>query len=171
FSAGNAFLANAATLGLHVPNVRDELYWSFVETTAGVYDFSAFDAYVDAVAAAGVKLTFTADWSNTLYDPNTSRGGGQGFPDNATSIQKYGDYILATIAHYHGPSGRHPGIFAAVEIWNEFNGTWNGGYSGQAAAAPMTALLASVYPRIKAAYPTLTVLGGACVLAPLGYAQ
>jgi hypothetical protein len=67
----------------------------------------------------------------------------------------YGEFAQAVVARY---KTRNPGTIAAVEIWNEPNGSW--------AAAPVDRgaayanLLKVVNPMIKAADPSVVVVGG-----------
>ncbi len=150
---------------IHISRVRDEIHWSHVEQQIGVYTWDTIDPYMDALDANNYGILFTADFSNGLYD---ARGDNAGFPDTVELREAFADYVMAVLDRY---STRNPGLIEAVEIWNEPNGTWNGGLSNAQMAVAYTELLEVVYPRIKSSYPSLLVLGGATVLVPQGYWQ
>lgn len=84
--------------------VRTDLTWESVERQPGVYDFSAFDALLDAVAARSMRAILILDYGNPLY------GGGP--PKTDTAIAAFAAYARAAAQHFVG----RPVIF---EVWNE----------------------------------------------------
>jgi len=93
--------------------VRMDLFWQGVETSAGRYDFSAYDALLAALEARSMKLLAILDYGNPLYSAD-----GQP-PNSPAAIQAFGDFAEATARHFPGHGVRY-------EIWNEPNlaGFW-----------------------------------------------
>lgn len=90
---------------------RMDLTWSDIETTPGVYNFSAYDVLVEELTAANVSLLFIFDYGNSLYTPGGTP------PTTPAAQQAFANYALAAVERYHGR-----GI-----IWeeqNEPNGAW-----------------------------------------------
>jgi hypothetical protein len=89
--------------------VRMDLAWNWIETTAGVYDFSAFDALLTSLDARGMRAHFILDYGNPLHED------GPGWaPQSTATIQAFGDYVQAAAAHFRGRGVRY-------EVWNEPN--------------------------------------------------
>jgi len=137
-------------------DVRDELYWQMVEPTAGVFRFPAnYDAYMTALRNAGISPLITLSFENTNYDggqtPHTTAGF-EGYARYATEVlKKYGTQI------------------AAVEIWNEYNGSFAKGPATSDRAGTYLKMLRPAYTAIKAARPDVTVVAGATAGVPLPY--
>jgi len=89
--------------------VRQDLPWAAIETQAGVYDFSPWDALVTQLQARGLKALFILDQGNPLYTP-----GWQIPATTPAAIQAFGEYAKAAAQHFAG----RPGQF---EVWNEPN--------------------------------------------------
>jgi hypothetical protein len=85
---------------------RMDLFWEFVEETAGVYDFSQYDALVASLASRGMHALLILDYGNPLY---TS---GSGPPTTTAAITAYTNFAKAAAAHFAGTGTR-------FEIWNE----------------------------------------------------
>ncbi|HEX8790203.1 MAG TPA: hypothetical protein VF765_04575 [Polyangiaceae bacterium] len=89
--------------------VRMDLGWGGVETTQGVYDFSAFDALVASLASRGLKLHLILDYFNGLYPM-------PGDPAFATTtVPAFAAVSKAAAAHFVGKG-------VTYEVWNEENG-------------------------------------------------
>ena len=91
--------------------VRMDLGWDAVETTPGVYDFSAFDGLVTALASRGMKLHLILDFFNSLYPTSADP---TGFA--ATTVPAFAAVSKAAAAHFVGKG-------LTYEIWNEPNGS------------------------------------------------
>lgn len=147
---------------------RDELYWARLEQQRGVYDWDYGDRVMAQLAADGVPVILGFDFGNPLYDSP-----GKQFPDTAQARAAFADYVLAVLTRYAGPEGRHPGLIEAVEVWNEANGHWGGGYSPREVAPLLAQLTVAVADRVRANpdFDTLPILGCAPVKVPLHFIQ
>ena len=130
--------------GISISGVRDEIYWAQVETSPGVYLFpAAFDAYMARLKRDGISPLVILDFANPLYD-------GGNTPYTAAGIAAYARYCVAVLGHY-GPQ------IEAVEIWNEYNGSFCTGPATNDRAGTYAAMLKKAYSAIKAARPDVTV--------------
>ena len=131
--------------------VRTDFYWPQIESARGVYNWGFYDGLVSTAAANGLKVVATLDYG-AGWDGSSVNGSDKHLPVHP---DWFGEYAAAVVSRY---AARNPGTVAAVEIWNEPNGTW--------AAAPVDRggayanLLETVYPMIKNANPSVTVIGG-----------
>lgn len=154
------------TRGIHLSRVRDELFWNLLEPERGVYDWSYGDRVMSELAATGARVILGFGFGNPLYDSP-----GKSFPDTGEARTAFADYVYATLDRYAGASGKYPGLIAGIEVWNEANGNWNGGY-GQREMAPLLAeLTTSVFQRVRAdaSFDDIPVLGCAAVGVPLRF--
>jgi hypothetical protein len=85
---------------------RTDLFWDWVETSPGFYDFGGFDAFFDALDARGMKPIFILDHGNAIYC--------DGPPATTDSQAAFATYALAAARHFAGRGAR-------FEIWNEPN--------------------------------------------------
>ena len=136
-----------------IKNVRDELYWANTETTPGHYALpERYVRYMDALEAQGITPLIVLSFANKLYDdgntPHTDAG--------RQAFARYGDFIASAF------TGRVP----ALEVWNEFNGSFCKGPCGDDRPEAYASLLATTYRMLKTGRPGLIVAGGAAVLAP-----
>ncbi len=144
-----------------ITQIRDEQYWQDVETRRAAYVFPQMDRdYMKAAAANGLHPLIEMTFGNTLYDHAPGDPAKAYAPFTDEGREGYADYGRA-ILHQYGAQ------ISALEVWNEYNGTWCDGPAAADRPAFYAAMLKTVYPRIKAARPDVTVLGGAAVLAPL----
>lgn len=86
--------------------VRTDLFWDWVETSTGVYDFGGFDAFFDALDARGMKPIFILDHGNPLYC--------DGPPATTDAQTAFAAFALAAARHFAGRGAR-------FELWNEPN--------------------------------------------------
>ncbi len=139
-----------------IADVRDELYWQMAESTAGTFKFPAsYDTYMSALKDAGISPLITLSFENTNYD-------GGNTPYTAAGLSAYARYGTEVLAKYGTQ-------IKAVEIWNEYNGTFAKGPATINRSANYLAMLKAAYPAIKAARPDVTVVGGATAGVPLPY--
>lgn len=112
--------------GLRV--VRDGREWEYIETTKGVYDFSYADKFTKDLQKRGMKTYWNVSYGNgKLYLPergmNPNAGWGtitrHGHPQTQESIQAYSDFTEVVAKYF---KDNNYGV-AAVETWNEPNGT------------------------------------------------
>src|SRR5262249_55650277 len=136
-----------------IGTVRDELYWNQVEAQKGVYSFPAqFDSYMDTLRIAGIEPLIVLSFENPNYDCGMTP-----YTDEAQCA--YGDYGVAVLRHYGSQ-------IKALEIWNEYNGSFCSGPATNDRAGTYAKMLAAAYSRLKAERPDVTVLGGATIGTP-----
>lgn len=139
-----------------IADVRDELYWQVVEPTAGSFTFPPYyDNYMTALRNAGVAPLITLSFENTNYDDGQT-------PYTPAGFDGYSRYASAVLARYGSQ-------ISAVEIWNEYNGTFAKGPAATDRSGTYLKMLKTVYPVIKAARPDVTVVAGATAGVPLPY--
>jgi polysaccharide biosynthesis protein PslG len=133
-----------------VRTVRLFIPWTDVESSPGAFKWDQVDLMVDAANARGMSVlggvTSAPPWATAPGSaPATSPPA-----DPAT----YGDFVGAVAARYRGR-------VAAYEIWNEPNSvlSWTSGPQGPE-PGKYADLLKAAYPKIKAADPSATVIGG-----------
>jgi hypothetical protein len=128
---------------------RVDFHWVTMEPTKGTYDWSHFDAVVDAANARGIKILgvigFTPGWAR----PSTCTGSDKCAPANP---QDYGNFVKVAVAHY-AAKGVH-----TWELWNEPNlgAFWKPAPN----AAQYTAVLKAGYTAAKQSDPSAFVLNG-----------
>lgn len=135
--------------------LRTDLKWNVVETTTGVYDFSAYDNYVANATAAGLKILFILDYRNPLYDGGYS-------PYTEAGDCAFANYAKASVAHFQGKGN-------IWEIYNEPTGNWtNPNYTSLKAdsdadiVAPLYSAMANKAGKdIKHEFPNEIVIGPA----------
>lgn len=137
-----------------IGTVRDEQYWNQVEPKPGKYtDPDRYARYMRALRQADIELLLVLSFANPHYDggqtPHTPAGRAAFAAYGAELVRRYGDQL------------------AAVEVWNEINGTFCSGPCRQDRPGTYAALLADSYGALKAANPDMTVVGGAAVKVPL----
>jgi hypothetical protein len=142
--------------------IRDELYWSDVEKTAGNFSFPAdYSAYVAQAVKLNLKPLIILDYGNRKAYPNLLKGP-QAFPQTQQERDLFVRYAQKLVAMY-GKQVKH------WEIWNE-PALAKIGYDNYAA------LLKEVYVAIKKESPDSTVIscggggagggpGGDCIAA------
>jgi hypothetical protein len=94
--------------GLGFSWVRTDLGWSRVETRAGVYDFSALDGLLAALAQRNMHLLLTLDFFNSLYPA----AGASNFA--SVTVPAFAAVVKSAAAHFAGKGVR-------FEVWNEPN--------------------------------------------------
>jgi hypothetical protein len=131
--------------------VRTDFYWPQIEPARGVYNWTFYDGLVDAAAANGLQVLPTLDYGNS-WDGSYYNGSDKHLPVHP---EWFGEFAAAVVARY---AVRDPGVVAAVEIWNEPNGRWASAPLDRGAA--YASLLETVSPMVKAADPSVVVVGG-----------
>ncbi len=139
-----------------VRQVRDELYWNEVEAEKGVFKFPpAYDTYLNAMARHGITPLIVLSFENRHYDDGAT-------PYTAEGCAGYARYAVEVLRHC-GPRVK------AVEIWNEYNGSFNHGPAGEDRAGTYLKMLRVAYAAIKQERPDVTVVAGATAGVPLPY--
>ena len=139
-----------------IPQVRDEVYWKEVEAAKGVFKFpTAYDSYLAVLKQNQVAPLIILSFENPFYD-------GGNTPYTKEGFDGYARYAVEVLRHY-GTQVK------AVEIWNEYNGSFNHGPAAANRAATYVAMLRTAYAAIKQERPDVTVVGGATAGVPLPY--
>ena len=146
-----------------IAQFRDEQYWQAVEPARGTYTFpSGYQDYMATAASVGLNPLMELDFANANYDGSTD--GKANSPYTADGRTGYSNYGKALLARYGAQIG-------AVEIWNEYNGSWCVGPATNDRPTYYTQMLRDAYTAIKAVRPEVKVVGGACVPVPLPWFQ
>lgn len=138
-----------------IRHVRDEQSWHVVEPAGGQYGYGAYAPYMAALGAAGIEPLLTADFANPNYD-------GGNTPYTLAGTQAFGRYAADLARRWRSQVG-------AVEVWNEYNGSFCTGPAAADRPAAYANLLAATYDAVKAVSPHTLVVGGATVLIPGPY--
>jgi hypothetical protein len=140
----DANLAVARQTG--VTTIRDEVGWGALERTKDQLAMpEEFDRYVNGAVEAGIEPLLILDYGNRFYD-----NGDKPLSDEA--LEGFARYSEFVVRHFKGQ-------VKLYEIWNEWDIAIGSKTPGTAES--YAKLLKAVYPRIKKADPSITVLGGA----------
>ena len=101
---GNTNLETAAHLGW----MRVTLRWSFIQPSAGVFDFSRYDSQITSAASQGIKILALLSTA-----PQWAGGGAHGNTP-PSNISLWQTFVRTTAQHFRGK-------IVAYEIWNEPN--------------------------------------------------
>ena len=143
---------------LGITSVRDEHYWGHIEKERGQFVFLERNVdYMKALDEAGIEPLVAMTFENELYDNGNT-------PYTQDGIEAYGRYGKALLRQW-------PGQISALEIWNEYNGSWCKGPAAENRPKSYAALLKGAYRAIKDERPDVRVLGCAPVLIPLPYLE
>jgi len=135
------FMQSIGSRWLRVP-----IAWSAIENTPGARSWAQTDLIVSEARARGISVLGVIHST-----PAWAAVGGQAHSGMPTSPALFGQFAGDVAARYRGK-------VAALEIWNEPNGA---AAFVPMSPAPYVSLLKAAYPRIKAAAPGITVIGGA----------
>jgi len=136
--------------------IRDEQPWRKVEKDLGRYQFPPrLRDYMGKLAAEKIDPLIVLAFSNPLYDNDKT-------PFDESGRAGFAAYASAVAQRYRGQ-------LAAVEVWNEYSGSFCDGPCRTDRPAYYAAMLKETYKSLKAINPSLTVAGGAAVPIPLDY--
>lgn len=149
---------------LGVSMAREDVGWSGVETTKGVYNFVSHDNRVDRLLSVNVTPLLILTYSNFLYS-NMPSGMGYdgslyvppiGSPEWANYKLAWGEFIYQSVKHF---SEKYDLIY--YELWNEPYGFWQPSTTPlDIKAIQYTELLKEGYKRAKEANPNSKILIG-----------
>jgi hypothetical protein len=139
-----------------IGKVRDEQPWRKIEKQPGQYQFPPLlSGYMGELAAQKIDPLIVLAFSNPLYDNDKT-------PFTEQGRAGYAAYAGAVARRYRGQ-------LSALEVWNEYNGSFCDGPCRIDRPAAYSAMLKEAYKSLKAANPSATVAGGAGVPIPLDY--
>lgn len=141
-----------------IGKIRDEQPWRKVEKQKGQYQFPPrLSGFMGELAAAKIDPLIMLAFSNPLYDNDKT-------PFSDAGRAGYAAYAAAVAQRYRGQ-------VSALEVWNEYNGSFCDGPCKQDKAGTYAAMLKSAYNSLKAANPSAIVAGGAAVPIPLDFLE
>lgn len=129
--------------------VRMDTFWSRIETTKGVYDFSHYDALVDEAEKAGIGVVLILDYGNNLYQSEEQKGRP---PASEPALAAFGRFCAEAARHF---AGRH----VVWELWNEPN--LDQFWPPKADVAQYIAVADAGTAAIRAAVPEARIVGPA----------
>lgn len=140
-------------------DIRDEAYWSSIEPTKGSYVWPSQFDYLNRLAPDNISPMVIVDYGNPNYDSGTCtpKSGHNCPPVTDAGRAAFAGYADAVLDHY-------PDV-KAIEVWNEWN------IDSVATPEAYEALLATVYAKVKADHPDVTVVGGGLAFAPLPWIE
>lgn len=139
-----------------ITTVRDEIYWQVVEPSPGNFVFPRnYDDYMAALREKGVEPLIELTFTNTNYDGGLT-------PYTPAGFAAYGRYAAAVLQRYGSQ-------IRAVEIWNEYNGSFATGPAAADRSGTYLKMLQVAYATIKSARSDVLVVGGATAGVPLPY--
>ena len=143
--------------------VRDVLGWQKADPhcnlvgspTPSIVIPSSMQTLYDRVDAAGGKNFVTLAFNNKSCG-QVANAGGRTFPSTPALRAEFAAYAAAVV--------RQVPALGGVSIWNEFNGTWDGGYTNYAQKLTDYCLLTNaVIAEIRKVDPQLPIAMGATV--------
>lgn len=137
--------------------VRDELYWDSVEEEKGQFDVPGhFREYLAALKAHHLAPLIPLTFENPHYD-------GGNTPHTAAGFAAYARYGAEMLRQF-------PEI-GAVEIWNEYNGSFCKGPAEENRSATYAAMLKAAYPQMQRERPGVRVAGAGTAGVPWPYLE
>ena len=107
-----------------IAHVRDENAWGQVEKSPGVFDFTGRDGhlikYMADLGAAGVTPLEVMAFGNKLHFDSPNVPVYQAAPYDQQGYETYANYCAAVLKQYGSQ-------IKALEIWNEYNGSFCAG--------------------------------------------
>jgi hypothetical protein len=137
--------------------IRTEMFWTDVETTAGVYDFSWYDQVKAELVSHGMQADFILCYGNPIY----TGGSWTQPPLTPSAVQGFAKFAHAAAAHYRGQG-------VQFEVWNEPD---NATFWPDPSASAYAALSAAAIPQIHSGDPTAKVATGGLAGVDLAYLQ
>lgn len=139
-----------------IGKIRDEQPWRAVEKQRGQYIYPPrLTDYMAELKAQKIDPLIILAFSNPLYDNDKT-------PFDDEGRAGYAAYAAAVAQRYRGQ-------VTALEVWNEYNGSFCDGPCRSDRPAYYTAMLKQAYKSLKAANPSAVVAGGAAVPIPMDY--
>jgi hypothetical protein len=141
-----------------IGHVRDEQYWDRVETERGQYRFpERFTRYMADLATHRLDPLIVLSFANRLYDRGLT-------PFSAEGRDAYARYGRAVLDHYGSQ-------IRAVEIWNEYNGSFCEGPCRDDRPTSYVEMLEQACRVLKSSHPGVGVVGGVTANIPLPYLE
>lgn len=144
--------------GAGIRSIRDEIYWQDVEPSRGRFVFPArYERYMAELHAKGISPLVELTFANRAYDGGMT-------PYTEEGFRAYARYGVELLRHYGSQ-------ISAVEIWNEYNGSFCKGPASLDRADTYARMARVAYRALKDERPDLIVAGGATAGMPLPYME
>jgi len=141
-----------------IRNVRDEIYWQDVEPQRGQFVFPGrYERYMAELRARGISPLVELTFANRAYDGGMT-------PYTEEGMGAYARYGVELLRHYGSQ-------ISAVEIWNEYNGSFCKGPASKDRADTYARMARVAYRALKEERPDLVVAGCATAGVPLPYLE
>jgi hypothetical protein len=141
-----------------IRSVRDEIYWQDVEPHLGQFVFPVrYERYMAELRAKGISPLVELTFANRAYDGGMT-------PYTEDGFSAYARYGVEVLRHYGSQ-------ISAVEIWNEYNGSFCKGPASHDRADTYARMARVAYRALKEERPDLVVAGGATAGVPLPYLE
>ncbi|MDR1190822.1 MAG: hypothetical protein LBK60_04035 [Verrucomicrobiales bacterium] len=151
-------------MAIGVKNFRDEIFWGSIEQQRGEFVFpEKFERYVALLRKHQINHLVPLSFGNKLYDHGPKAPGYGWAPFTDEGIAGYARYAQEVVKHYGAR-------IMAVEMWNEYNGSFGQG-PAQGKATAYARMLVPTYEAIKQVAPELPVLGCDTIGLPLGWIE
>jgi hypothetical protein len=136
--------------------VRDELFWREVEPQKGVMQFSERqDRMIETLTRHKLAPLIVLSFENDHYDEGAT-------PHSDEGIAGFARYSADVVRRYGEQIG-------AVEVWNEFNGSFVRGPATKDRPAAYLRLLRATHEAVKRTRAEVVVVGGGTAGVPLPY--
>lgn len=146
-----------------IKHIRDELYWGSLEKKKGVFVFEdKFERYMTEAKARQVDPLIALTFGNRNYDDTPKAPSYGNAPHTDEGRAAYARYGVEVLKHYGNQ-------LQAVEIWNEYNGTFGRGPVTKDKAKYYFEMLKVAHAAIKKERPDITVVGISAVATPFPY--
>jgi hypothetical protein len=130
--------------------VKLQMPWKSVEPEQGIYDWAAWDATINAYAAADVKVLLSIpqapDWARPAEDDKSVEGP----PADPATYARFVGLV----------ADRYRGKVRAIEVWKEQNMGYYAGGKGRVNAVAYVGLLQAAYRAVKATNQDMVVISG-----------
>ncbi|HEY5894268.1 MAG TPA: hypothetical protein VIT91_13670 [Chthoniobacterales bacterium] len=146
-----------------IKNIRDEIYWADVEKKKGTYGFlQKYEAYMADVKANHLEPLIVLSFGNPNYDytPKAPSYGNAPYTDEGRA--GYARYSEELLKHYGDQ-------LKAVEVWNEYNGTFGKGPAAKDKPGNYFEMLKVAHEAIRRQRPDITIVGISAVSTPFPY--
>jgi hypothetical protein len=141
-----------------IEHVRDEQYWNQIEPERSRYCFpDRLTRYMAELAQYRLEPLIVLSFANPLYDNGLTPF----TPEGRDGYARYGKTVLD---HYGSQ-------IPAIEIWNEYNGSFCNGPCQDDRATYYVKMLEQSYRALKSSHPDVTVVGAATANIPLPYLE
>ena len=151
---------------LGIAHIRDGLAWGWIEKEKGHFHFDEND-FINRMADLqknNITPLLLICFGNPLYFDNPNIPSQTAAPHTPDQYQAFTRMTLETLKQFGSQ-------VPAIEIWNEYNGSFCQGPAADNRPKYYTEMLKDTYTAVKAEHPDVQVIGGAMVKIPIPYCE